>query len=1044
MDQNRPDMPLTEAADVATVTATDATPDIRQPKETGKKTTKKPPRLLKKGRGLFAEYGYLLIAAGVPAALFLLMYIAQGVYPLGDYSVLSLDLNAQYIGFYHALRNFLHGDASLLYSFSRNLGGEFLGTFAYYAASPFACIVALFPETRMLEALLTLFTLKTALMGLTMGFYLHKQSTGKPNHPMIVAFSTMYALCSYAIVQQTNSMWIDALIWLPILTYGLEELIKKGHFRLFTFALAITIFSNYYIGYMVCIYVLAYSFYYYFAHNRNNENNPMGEKNHFIKSVGRVALWSVVAVCMTAAIVLAAKYSLSFGKSDFSNPSWDIEQKFQLILLPYKLLPSSYDTVGPGGVPILYCGTLALLMAPAFFLCKKFSDREKIASACFILFFVLSFSVSTLDLIWHGFQKPNWLNYRYSFMFSFFLLTLAYRAFDRMEFISRKSLVAIAAVWGGFVLTLQLQRDLMVELVQQMGQKSRSGTKPENFTAMRPWATVGLVLACLLIYFVLICVAGRTKRAKKTVCTILAFVVVVEMFLSGLSDTQAFVKDVGHTGYSTHNNYYKTFLPISDAIQELDQGFYRTEKTYSRQKADNFGLQFKGLTCSTSTLNQDVIDLLDTMGYASKSHWSKYVGGNPVADSVLGIKYLVTDNDMTDFYGEPVIENEEIEYDEDFSPVSKPDVYQNPYALSLVFGVADAYEDFHVFTENDDGKRVDVYNSPMDLFNEMITAMLGETETVEVFKKVTQVTPFAEAETVNCTYTTYDSGRHHGWKKDDTAKDASITLKYEVPTGTDLYMYIPSGYPREVKVYVNGTQKGGYDGSTDSTYRRIASLGESDTSELTLKLQIANSSNNLYIRSKDEDGERTYDTLIYYIDQEVLADAMTRLQAMGYQIDEGYTDDHLTGSIKTEQTEQLIATTIPYDEGWKVYVDGERVETFRTADALLGFRIENTGEHTLEMKYMPNSIAFGIVVSVLATIAFILLAVLYRWLRRLPLVGAVFTVPGEPLPVAETPESRAAIAPGDIGDDPPEVEPVSADAPEDIDERSKKKNKKKR
>ena len=51
------------------------------------------------------------------------------------------------------------------------------------------------------------------------------------------------------------------------------------------------------------------------------------------------------------------------------------------------------------------------------------------------------------------------------------------------------------------------------------------------------------------------------------------------------------------------------------------------------------------------------------MGYSSKSHWSKYLGGTPVSDSLLGIKYILTlkDNEMNDVYGEPVYVDEEHE-----------------------------------------------------------------------------------------------------------------------------------------------------------------------------------------------------------------------------------------------------------------------------------------------------------------------------------------------------------------------------------------------
>ena len=165
----------------------------------------------------FGEYGYLLIAALIPAVLFYLIYLAKGLYPFGDGTVLVLDLNGQYVSFYEALHRILRGDADLLYSFSRNLGGEFLGIYDYYVASPFAMILALFPARFMLEGLLILFMLKAALCSFNMGIYLHKHAAGEPNRLAIIAFSVMYAMSSYCVVQQHNSRWIDAVLWLPLL-----------------------------------------------------------------------------------------------------------------------------------------------------------------------------------------------------------------------------------------------------------------------------------------------------------------------------------------------------------------------------------------------------------------------------------------------------------------------------------------------------------------------------------------------------------------------------------------------------------------------------------------------------------------------------------------------------------------------------------------------------------------------------------------------------------------------------------------------------------
>ena len=69
-------------------------------------------------RRLFNEYKLLLLCALIPAFVMYLIYVAKEHYPFGDGSVLVLDLNAQYVWFFEALRNFAKGDASLLYSFS--------------------------------------------------------------------------------------------------------------------------------------------------------------------------------------------------------------------------------------------------------------------------------------------------------------------------------------------------------------------------------------------------------------------------------------------------------------------------------------------------------------------------------------------------------------------------------------------------------------------------------------------------------------------------------------------------------------------------------------------------------------------------------------------------------------------------------------------------------------------------------------------------------------------------------------------------------------
>ena len=930
----------------------------------------------------FGEYGYLLIAALIPAVLFYLIYLAKGLYPFGDGTVLVLDLNGQYVSFYEGLHDILRGEADLLYSFSRNLGGEFLGIYDYYVASPFAMLLALFPQRFMLEGLLILFMLKAALCGFNMGFYLHKHAAGEPNRMAIIAFSVLYAMTSYCVVQQHNSMWIDAVLWLPLLTLGIESVIKYGKFRLYVFTLAITIHSNFYIGYMVVIYTVAYCFYYYFAHNRNNENNPMGEKGHFGKSVLRMIGWSALGVGIAALAILSARYALSFGKDEFSNPNWAITQKFDLFELLYKFLPSSYDTVRPEGLPFVYCGVLTLILAPAFFMCKKFSNREKVAAAFFILFFVGSFATSSIDLIWHGFQKPNWLNYRYSFMLCFFLLVLAYRAFDQILYTSRKALLGVVAFIGLFVVILQKFADILVEENEKL--------------EVRPFATIWLTVGCLFVYFILICLFGKASpRRKETLAVLLVFVVCIEVFLSGLSEMNSLDDDVSFSRYSRYNKMIDTLRPITETIAEYDDGFYRMEKTYFRKTNDNFALQIKGLSCSTSTLNRDTIDFLRSMGYASRSHWSRYLGGTPVNDSLLGIKYLISNEDETAYYGEPLFTPEDYGYDEDFSPNGDYDVYYNPYALSFAYGVADHWLNFDY----------EDYDTPYERINAMITVMLGEDETVEVFKPAVQE---GKPEIQNIRPSTADG--HLSYKVDDKSEPATLIYRYTVPENTELYFYYPTRYLREVTLEVKDKMSNSYGGRLQfggSDTNRIVSLGESATGELYLKVTIDNDSNNLYVIEKN--------SYIYYIDMEVFADAMERLGRVQYQIDPGSTDSHLTGTVTTTVDSQLMFTSIPYDEGWNIYVDGEKVELYEANHSLVSFYVEGAGEHTVEMKYMPSVIALGITVSIICLVIFIALLILYPFIKKVPYLRKLIMIEGDELPEIASEEYMADIEPGDVG-----------------------------
>ena len=117
--------------------------------------------------------------------------------------------------------------------------------------------------------------------------------------------------------------------------------------------------------------------------------------------------------------------------------------------------------------------------------------------------------------------------------------------------------------------------------------------------------------------------------------------------------------------------------------------------------------------------------------------------------------------------------------------------------------------------------------------------------------------------------------------------------------------------------------------------------------------------------------------MVYYIDWDVYTDAMTRLAQNQYQISD-YSETSFNGTITTAKDGQTVLTTIPYDEGWQIYVDGEKVEIFETLDALIAFNVPTSGNHELRMRYMPRAFIIGLTVTLISIALFAVMAVFHK------------------------------------------------------------------
>ncbi len=927
-------------------------------------------------------------------APFLLLFLSHAcftVFPFGTMSVLTLDLNGQYVYFFNALRDLVYGEGSYLYSFVRGMGGEFMGIYAYYLASPLSYIVCLFPKAMITEALYLILCLKAGLCGLTFGACIKKIL--KTGHTATILLSLAYALSGYVTSQQSNTMWIDAVYLLPLIVLGMYALIRGKHVALYTLALTATLLFNYYIGYMTCIFLLFAFFALYFGMSRKTRN-PNGIRFHFLKTLSRMAFYSLVAILISAVILIPAYYSLTFGKDSFTTPEFTWDALYNHFVYYSKFLFGSFDTFKPDGAPQVYCGVFALLLFPFFFLSPAVKLREKLCGGA--LFFLLLFAsnIQTIDLVLHGGQEPNWMNCRYSFCIIFTMLFCVALLFARKP----RLFAVLPLITGSIFLIVTasllyfLREDLLEHLVPIL-------------------SSIPLIACYSLMFFFYLQKKDHLKKVGKiAVITLIAS----ELFLQSVVTLILIHNDVVIVRRSRYTSMDDRFLDVVDYVKEHDEDpFFRTEKTTIRKLNDGYQLGYYGLSGSTSTLNRSQIDFLRVLGYTGDSIYTQYCFPNAAADSLLGVKYVLTEPDqiMSSFYemryakvngeihtlsADAVIEPDGTHYkltdgSAVYSLVNTRDVivYENTLALPLGYAVSEAASGITFLMPEIDNEGNFIlpegvtyystydgtYKTAFERLNLLYATLSGEGKTL--------FTPISSNRT---TQNVKSGGSYRSYKKHsengevekvehftshyytprEEGEEGKVSFTFHGVAGEHIYMHIPVATNKETSFTVNGKEVGSYFGIFTYGLYDLGEFAEGErvTVEFTVKDKLYMGRNVSYFYTMSEENLRSM----------IGALKETPLTVTSFD------DDRFTATVDAGEEEKLIMTTIPYDTGWKVTLDGEELETEELLSSCLAVRVPS-GTHTLEFHYFPDCYVVAILLSAVGVLLFVY-ALSIRWLLR--------------------------------------------------------------
>lgn len=371
---------------------------------------------------------YYGLAFLIPVMIIAGSFLAGRIAPFGDECLLAMDAWGQYFPMLKEMKRALLS-GNMGWSFDGALGFNLWAQNAYYTNSPLWIVLFFLPDEAMIAGVDVLVMLRFGLCGMTFAYWLDrhygKRSWGG------VSLACAYALSAYTLAFINQFMWMDVVILLPLVILGLEQLFYKKKPLLYTITLALSIWANFYIGYMVCLFCVIYFLILLFE-----KRMAFCER---IKKGVSFAWYSLLAGGICAATLVPVYFALQHTKSAdmmfedsfrFYHSAAEMLKKF----LPFSKISLVFEA------PNVYCGLICLLLFVLTFFIRKISIRRKILTAAVVLFLLLSMNLNILDFIWHGFHYPNQLPGRESFLLVFVVLTFACPAYSALtDYCKRKA-----------------------------------------------------------------------------------------------------------------------------------------------------------------------------------------------------------------------------------------------------------------------------------------------------------------------------------------------------------------------------------------------------------------------------------------------------------------------------------------------------------------------------------------------------------------------------------------------------------------------------
>lgn len=363
------------------------------------------------------------------------------------------------------------------------------------------------------------------------------------------------------------------------------------------------------------------------------------------------------------------------------------------------------------------------------------------------------------------------------------------------------------------------------------------------------------------------------------------------------------------------SEYMNKITVTEEAVNKVmlsDDGFYRMESQTPRQQNECMMYGFNGVTHYSSAGMTYVRYFLQRCGYNDDGLYTHYGNDNTVTiDSVLGVKYLMTEDESI-MHPSYMLRND----------LSSNHVMmnENPYALPLALGVKDfQYDDVDNI---DNPQKID--RNPFALQEELYGKIIGKK--AEIFEYAdTMVNAYSE--------------------------DGNAVEEYKISPSCagELYMYIDglSGLVQNMVIYKNDELLTGY---CNSACYKIIKLGDYTTEdELTIKIVVEGDNPEfgrpIFVTENIENLTEIYGAAINGVNSSEAA--VSKISSSHLKIDMPFGNG--------------VFTSIPYEEGWHIKINGKKVEPICIYGALMYIPTEESG--VIDMYFIPKGFVTGMIVT---------------------------------------------------------------------------------